>query len=328
MRRAAVAALLVAGSITMPVSSAAADDGTVFSFTDQRITESSGLLDLGPRMVTANDSGNPSQLFVVDPVSGNTVGVTEFHAETVDVEALAPAGGARVWVGDIGDNTRTRTSLSLYRVEVGVGETDEHPGAYRLVYPDGPHDAESLFSDRQGRLHVITKSFEGGTVYRAPRRLSSTGPNRLVRVGSVLELATDAAMLPDGRHVLVRGLGLAGVYTVPRFRRLGGFQLPQQRQGEGVSVGPGGRIRLSSEGVGSAVRQVSIPARLARVMRRRAPLSSSTSSPASVRASGSGGRAVFGWRSAPTWVKGSIAGIGALCAIAVGAGRRRRSRRS
>ena len=94
--------------------------------------------------------------------------------------------------------------------------------------------------------------------------------------GRVVEYATDAALLPGGRHVLVRGPGSASVYTFPRFQRLGSFRLPRQRQGEGVSVGPGSRIRLSSEGVHSTVRQVSLPA----VVRlRMQPPTSPTSSP-------------------------------------------------
>ena len=77
------------------------------------------------------------------------------------------------------------------------------------------HDAESLFADRQGRLYVVTKTFFGGTVYRAPLRLSRSRANRLQPVGGVREFATDAALMRDGRHLLVRGYDSAGVYTFP-----------------------------------------------------------------------------------------------------------------
>ncbi len=120
--------------------------------------------------------------------------------------------------------------------------------------------------DRQGRLYVITKSVTGGTVYRAPLNLSSKRVNRLQAAGHVIEYATDAAMLPSGRHVIVRGPERASVYTFPAFKWIGSFVLPRQRQGEGISVGPGRRIRLSSEGVSSPVREVAIPPALVRRM--------------------------------------------------------------
>ncbi|MCW2848500.1 MAG: hypothetical protein JWR90_2474, partial [Marmoricola sp.] len=270
--RALIAALLTGGSLVVPASAAHADDGRVLAFADARIAESSGLVDLGSSMVTANDSGNPSVLFAVDPATGKTLGVTDFHTATVDVEALAPAGGSAVWVGDIGDNEGERKSISVYKVKVRTsGRGDARPAGYRLAYPRGTHDAESMFLDRTGRLYVITKSFLGGTVYRAPLPLSTRRVNRLQPAGRVVEFATDAAMLPDGKHVVVRGPGRASVYTFPQFQRVGGFALPSQRQGEGISVGPAGRIRLSSEGVHSVVRQVALPAALAARLRPPAP---------------------------------------------------------
>jgi hypothetical protein len=280
--RAFTAALLAGGSMMVPGSAVAADDGRVFTFADPRITESSGLVDLGSLMVTTNDSDSASQLFVVNPGTGRTVGVTDFHVRTVDVEALAAAGGSAVWVGDIGDNRSERKSISVYRVRVGAGRINARPARYRLVYPRGARNAESLFADRQGRLHVITKSVLGGAVFRAPQKLSLTKPNRLQPAGRVIEFATDAAIFPDGRHVIVRGPGRASVYTFPQFQRVGGFVLPRQRQGEGVSVGPGSRIRLSSEGKRSVVRQVVVPSDLAQRLR---PPSASPSPSASASAS-------------------------------------------
>ena len=67
----------------------------MFELRDDRIYESSGLVDLGSVMATVNDSGDSSRVFVLDPESGETVGVTDFHTEVTDVEALAPAGPQR-----------------------------------------------------------------------------------------------------------------------------------------------------------------------------------------------------------------------------------------
>jgi len=340
-----IAALLTGGAIAVPASAAHAGDGRGFRLADRRITESSGLVDLGSSMVTTNDSGSSSLLYVVSPTTGKTVGVTDFHADTVDVEALAPAGRGAVWVGDIGDNRGKRKSVSVYRVRVGTGRVDVDPARHRLVYPDGAHNAESLFADRTGRLYVVTKSFLGGTVYRAPLPLSSTRPNRLQPVGKVAEYATDAAMLPDGRHLVVRGPGRASVYTFPQLQRIGTFTLPTQRQGEGISVGPHERIRISSEGVHSRVREVALPADIVQRMRPPAPApspSASISPSASTSPSPSSSPSAAGVspRATPTkpngqkpaappgldpWLMWSIPGVIALGAVGIGLGLRRRS---
>jgi hypothetical protein len=231
----------------------------VFSFVDPTITESSGLVDLGSSMVTTNDSGGEPLVFLVDPRSGRTVGRTTFADDVTDVEALAPAGSGSVWVGDIGDNDEQRDEVQVYRVPVGRGDRTVDAESYDLVYPDGAHDAESLVAAPGGRLYIITKGLLGGTAYVAPRHLDPDRPNTLRPVASVDIWATDAALFPDGRHLLVRGYDSAAIYTFPGFRPVASLGLPRQNQGEGVSIGPSGRIRLSSEGRNSPVLQVALP---------------------------------------------------------------------
>lgn len=251
----------------------------VFSFVDPAITESSGLVDLGSLMVTTNDSGGKAEVFVVDPTTGRTVGRTTYADEVTDTEALAPAGARAVWVGDIGDNNEVRTSVQVYRVPVGRGDRTVRAPRYDLVYPDGAHDAESLVAAPGGRLYVITKGLLGGTAYVAPRHLDPDGPNRLRAVASVDVWATDAALFPDGRHVLVRGYDTAAIYSFPDFRPVASVDLPRQRQGEGVSIGPSGRVRLSSEGRNSPVLQVDLPAALKDVVEPAPTTAAPTTAP-------------------------------------------------
>jgi hypothetical protein len=234
----------------------------VFSFVDPSITESSGLVDLGRSMVTANDSGDAPMLYTVDARSGRTIGRTTYADRVDDVEALAPGRGpsaGSIWVGDIGDNDERRSSVRVYRVVPGAGSRRVRAASYDLVYPDGAHDAESLVVGPRGRMVVITKGLLGGTVYAAPPVLSTAHPNRLTAVARVGIWATDAALFPDSRHVLVRGYGTAAIYTFPGFVPVAPLDLPHQRQGEGVSIGDSGRIRLSSEGRNSAVLEVTLP---------------------------------------------------------------------
>lgn len=278
MRARALGGAALVGLLLAAAPASAVPSSRLVTLRDPRITESSGLVDLGSTLVTTNDSGSDATLFVVSATTGRTVGVTRFGAPVRDVEALAPAGRGAVWVGDIGDNRASRSSVTIYRVPVASGDHTVRAAAYRFAYPRGRHDAESLVVDRAGRLHLITKSFEGGTVYRAPLRPSRTRVNPLVLEGRVLEYATDAAMLPDGRHVLVRGLGLIGVYEFPSFRRIGSFSLPRQRQGEGLSVGRTGRLLLSSEGAHTSVLRITLPPEIQRRL-RPAPRPTPSASP-------------------------------------------------
>jgi hypothetical protein len=237
-------------------------------------------------MVTTNDSGGDALVFVVDPRTGRTVGRTTYADEVTDTEALAPAGAHAVWVGDIGDNNEVRASVRVFRVPVGRGDRTVEAPAYDLVYPDGAHDAESLVAAPDGRLWVITKGLLGGTAYVAPRHLDPDHPNRLRAVAAVDVWATDAALFPDGRHVLVRGYDSAVVYTFPAFRPVATVDLPRQRQGEGVSIGPSGRVRLSSEGRNGPVLQVDLPDALTSVVEPTRPTAPQTASPRSDSASG------------------------------------------
>ena len=69
MTRLLAAAGLVA-ALLVPTAATGATTGRVFRLTDPRIVEASSLVDLGPRMVTANDSGNAPDLFSVDARTG------------------------------------------------------------------------------------------------------------------------------------------------------------------------------------------------------------------------------------------------------------------
>jgi hypothetical protein len=125
--RAGLAGLVALLAVTVVASPAMAGADVVFRFRDPAIVESSSLVDLGSTVVTANDSGNAPDLFDVDARTGETVGVTHLQVPGVDIEALAPAGGSHVWVGDIGDNNHERPYVSVARAPVTRGRLDVRP---------------------------------------------------------------------------------------------------------------------------------------------------------------------------------------------------------
>lgn len=237
---------------------------TLFTIDDEDVIESSGLVDTGRVVYTTNDSGDDAVIYGFDPSSGRLVSRTTYADEVDDVESLAPGRGGVVWAGDTGDNRGRRDSIAAYRVVPGTGAQDRPARRYTFSYPDGPHDAETLLvHPRTGRFFVVTKSAFGGTVYVAPRHpRPGERPNRLRVFARVTGLVTDGTFFPDGRRVLLRTYGTATVYTFPAFAPVGTVRLPQQRQGEGISVSRTGRVLISSEGPHSDVLQVRLPGRL------------------------------------------------------------------
>ncbi len=191
------------------------------------------------------------------------MGVTRWSAEPVDVEALAPAGPGEVWVGDIGDNAGSRSSIEVARVPVGTGQRDVRAPSYVLGYGGVAQDAETLLAHPvTGRLYVASKNVFGGTLYAAPQQLAEDRRNQLTRVGRVLPIATDGAFFPDGEHLVLRDYGRAVFYTFPELDVVGEVDLPAQQQGEGIAVDADGAVYVSSEGREAPVLDVALPASL------------------------------------------------------------------
>jgi hypothetical protein len=259
--------LLVALPFLLGAAAARASDSTVaFELADPAITESSGLVVVGDLFATVNDSGDTGRVYVVDD-RGRTVGTTDWAEDPRDVEALAPAGRGEVWVADIGDNARARDTIQVARVPVGRERRQVEPTIFDLAYPSGAEDAETLLSDPAiGRLHVVTKGFLAGVVYAAPDGLRQGEVHRLEPVAEVLPMATDGAVLPGGRHVLLRNYGQAVLYTYPAFERLAAWDLPEQQQGETLAVAADGAVYAGSEGVHAPVLRLELPAEVEAAM--------------------------------------------------------------
>lgn len=280
----------VIGSVTGPAGPPSSVDLT---FQDPAIVESSGLVVRDGLFLTTNDSGDGGRVFVVDG-SGKTVGSTTWSSDPRDVEALAPADPGFVWVGDTGDNTESRESIEVLRVPYGRADQQVEPATYTLVYPDGPHDAETLLAHPQtGQLFVVSKDIFGGTVYAAPRELSESEPNRLRPVADSLGFATDGSFFPDGKHYVLRDYLSATVYTFPGHEAVGEFTLPRQRQGEGIAVDEDDGVHVSTEGQFTDVRSVVLPRSVLRAM--DPPPSASSSSVEDVPRVGDDEEPVWPW---------------------------------
>ncbi|MDX6738389.1 hypothetical protein [Actinocorallia sp. A-T 12471] len=242
-----------------------------FSFTDDRITESSGLAasTLHPGIVyTHNDSGGEARVYAVDAETGRTKAVLTFAGLTArDWEGMAigkdEQGRSALYLADIGDNLRGAwPHVAVFRIPEPERLRDATlpVTAFRFTYEDGPRDAESLLIDpRDNRLYIASKAFGSGTLYRAPKKLKTTGKNVLKAVGDAPSFATDGAFAPDGSTFVIRGYTSATVYRAPG-EKVERISLPLQEQGEGVTYTPDGKaLLISSEGADRKVWRVPLP---------------------------------------------------------------------
>ena len=240
----------------------------VMTLQDPSITESSGLAVSARHpgvLWTHNDGGSSAQVVAVDRRGESVARVTLAGVDPYDPEALAPGvdgkGRPLLFLGDLGDNERTRSNVSVFRFREPARLADSTVDAqwYRFTYPDGPHDAEALLVGPDGRIMIATKGLADAGLYRAPGRLvtADRGSNALVRVADVPVLVTDGAYLPDGRFVL-RTYTSVYVYDRPG-HEVARAELPTQPQGESVAAASARRLLVGSEGKHSQILAVPVP---------------------------------------------------------------------
>lgn len=206
---------------------------------------------------TLNDSGDP-ELIAVDS-NGTMKGRVRVSGATVqDWEAISSArcdGRACLYIADIGDNNATRKEITVYRVpEPAPGDRETQPAEiFTATYPDGAHDAEALFVNRDGGLMIVTKE-KPSAVYRFPEPMKP-GTTVTLEAGGMLPIqsVTDAETSRDGEWIAVRTNTELFFFRHEEFA-LGAHGSPVklakvgEPQGEGVALGENGRVYLVGEG--------------------------------------------------------------------------------
>lgn len=82
----------------------------------KEVKETSGLLFLNGKIITHNDSGDDANLYEIDSLSGNLLRTININnASNVDWEDLSEDEN-HIYIGDIGNNTGTRTDLKIYKI--------------------------------------------------------------------------------------------------------------------------------------------------------------------------------------------------------------------
>jgi hypothetical protein len=175
------------------------------------------------------------------------------------------SSGSCVFIGDIGDNSSDRRSITVYRTrEPSPSDASTAPvDALEAAYPEGAQDAESLFVAR-GMLFLVTKGENGPVrVYRFPS-VAAQGRTKLELVAKLtgattdkVARVTDAAVSPNGRWIAMRTNHLVLFYRTEAL--LAGkpgtplsFDLRplHEPQGEGITWADDQTLYLAGEGPG------------------------------------------------------------------------------
>ncbi|OZC89474.1 hypothetical protein [Rhodococcus sp. 14-2470-1a] len=300
--------------------------------TDPALEELSGMAFVDGVLYAIGDSGTDHRVAVLDDGCAVTRWL-DVPVDPYDVEDMASYDGD-LWLSDTGDNQSRRDTVALTRMDPVTGQGELH----RLIYPDGPHDAEALLIEPGGRPVVVTKEPTGVSGIYVPAggesvaELASPGPTALTKAGeSTFErtdtaggppfiigsiLATGGAVSADGTVAAVRTYTDAYLFAVPDgdvVRALSGepevIALPAQPQGEALTFDSNGNLLIASEAAGGPVPPIEV-------------LSSATSlvdtpTPATEAPQQPGGR----------WPLGALAVAGVLAIVSifytVGAARRR-----
>ena len=210
--------------------------------------------DAGDRL-TAVDSSGRERATVVVPFSA------------IDWEDLAlascPRGGSCLYAADVGDNYEEHAAIRLYRFaepdldDSRVTVVDTFP----MRLPDGSRDIESMLLLRGERPLFVTKGRNHPqTVYRYPGPLTRD----TVTLEPIQELSAGPRILPrqitGGATSPLSDLVALRTYQSVQFYRVesdtlvpvqGGLvnlRTLNERQGEGVALGPDGQLVLTSEG--------------------------------------------------------------------------------
>ncbi|NMM85913.1 hypothetical protein B2J88_16320 [Rhodococcus sp. SRB_17] len=274
---AAVGALsvLVAGSATAQANTPVPGTGVfepLCTPTDPGLEELSGMAALGDRIFAIGDSGNDEVVLEMD-FDCVVRGRIPVPIDPYDVEDLGSHAGLLI-LADTGDNRRARETVAFITLDPESGDGTLH----RVTYPDGPHDAEAVLVDPNGRLFVVTKELLGPSSVYTPEDgqtisdLAEPGPTPLTRVGTVRTgdtstsgfnsvMFTGGAVSADGSLLALRSYtdvylyrigddGIGAALTESEPLRV---PTPHQPQGESVMFTDGGDLVIGSEAQGGTL---------------------------------------------------------------------------
>ncbi len=241
------------------------------------INETSGLIFYNEMLITHNDSGNQARLFEIDTISNNisrTVLIT--NATNTDWEDITQ-DATHIYIGDIGNNSGSRTDLKIYKIAKADYDASNEVAAeiINYSYPDqtdfssNPNnndwDAEALFVFNEW-LVVCTKEWvsEKTNAYAIPKNAGTYSGNKLGSL-DVNGLVTGADYDPDIDVLYLLGYSssltpfLYRIEGIPDNDVFGGTGTKTTlgnlfpTQAEGITRVGGGRYFFSSEKISNII---------------------------------------------------------------------------
>ena len=258
-------------------------------FTNRALVEASGLLRSSrePNVFWShNDSGNDERLFAFDS-SGRALGAVRIGgARNQDWEAIALgpcAGGACVYIGDVGDNGARRAQATVVRVPEPTTQDSVSTLTERVSfrYADGPRDVESIWVAPDTSVYLLTKRpdrdargrYRAARLYRIP---ASAWHSDAVAVAAIVDSLpivpvqgnsrawiTDAALSPPdsvgARWLAVRSYTDVYVFGMDTLTwrpttliaHCSLSALRERVSGEGITWLADGRLMFDAEGEGA-----------------------------------------------------------------------------
>ena len=169
------------------------------------------------------DSGNDASIYAITR-EGKFLAEYQLNVKNEDWEDIAIDDDGHLFIGDIGNNGGKHQTIHVYRIDEPDPSTIPKSGIARLkvdktwkiVYPDTPFDAESLFIWKD-HGYVISKLFTGlpATIYSFPLHHEKKEVT-LEKVCSIPihSPATAADISADGKRLAVLSLGGLSIFPI------------------------------------------------------------------------------------------------------------------
>jgi hypothetical protein len=219
-----------------------------------QLTEASGLAasrQFPGRLYHINDSGETGKFYItgMDGKDTRAVRVDGFEPEDTEALSLGPCPGngtiSCLYLGDIGDNDAKRKSIEIVVVDEvrNFSQTVKPRARLKLLYPDRPHDAESMAVLPNGDIYILTKEYPAQLFKANPKVVEQTlTPVTTLQPGGK---PTDMAISDDGTRLLVLTYMDAVEYSMD-FKQQQKIRLNFLQQQESVAYLPGSRSFIYS----------------------------------------------------------------------------------
>ncbi|SDS74695.1 hypothetical protein [Actinoplanes derwentensis] len=276
-------AVLSVSLTAVPIPMAAAPQ-TTCTVKNDLLDEISGLAADGDGYVVVNDGAddpNGRKIFFLNRKCKVTDKVS-YPSQPRDTEDLARGADGTIWVGDIGDNSRVRETIGVWRLKPG----GKSPTLFRMSYPDGAHDAEALLVGSDGVPIMVTKDPLTAGVYVPAGPLTADGTTPLRRAGDFTIpitatsnpygfkgrlVVTGGAVSADGRRIALRTYADAFEFDVPEgqtdaeglVKTISGgtartVALPDEPQGESIAYSADGSALLTISEMADGLKKVDL----------------------------------------------------------------------